>query len=124
MLHQTESKFQTWRALAVFEDGAECLLFVGRSTTHVRAAYAVACAEVLDEEEHARVREVKLQSWRGAADQGRWVLMGTLPVPSRKPAVLESTLVGAGPALLPFRRPADAAPFTSGAETGPRAVAT
>jgi hypothetical protein len=108
VFHQTESKFQTWRALAVFTDGAECLLFVGRSAPHVRAGYPAACAELLDDEERARLRGVKLQCWEGAADQGRWVLMATLAVPARRPAPARDA-TDAGPALLPFRAPRAAA---------------
>jgi hypothetical protein len=81
MLHQNESKFQTWRALALFESGAECLLFVGRSTTHVRAGVAGAWAEVLDAEERAAVRKIVLQCWQGAADQGRWMTKSEMPLP-------------------------------------------
>ena len=32
-VYQTEAKLQSWRALAIFEDGSECLIFLGRSTT-------------------------------------------------------------------------------------------
>jgi hypothetical protein len=113
MFHQTEAKFQTWRALAVFADGSECLLFVGRSTTHVRAGYAAACAELLDEEEHARLARIKLQCWEGAADRGHWILMGELPVPARKPAA-KTAPADETPALLPFRQ-REKAPALAGA---------
>jgi hypothetical protein len=85
MFYQTEAKMQGWRALAVLEDGGERLIYVGRSTSHVREGYAAAFAEVLDEEERAQVRGVSLQCWQGAADQGRWVSKSALPVPSRTP---------------------------------------
>ena len=85
MFHQSEAKFQGWRALAVFDDGTEGLLYVGRSTTQVRGGYAAAYAEVLDDEERARVSRITLQCWQGAADQGRWVAKASLPVPTRKP---------------------------------------
>jgi hypothetical protein len=58
MVYQTESKLQSWRAVAVFADGTECLVYLGRSTTQVRAGYAAAYAELLDDEEHRSVREV------------------------------------------------------------------
>ena len=106
MFHQTESKFQGWRALAVFADGSEYLLFVGRSAPNVRAGYASACLELLDEEEHSQLVRVNLQCWEGAADRGHWVLMGTLPIPARKPATVKKATCETGPALLPFRRPA------------------
>jgi hypothetical protein len=113
VFHQTESKFQTWRAVAVFADGSECLVFVGRSTTHVRAGYAAACVGLLDEEEQARVVRVKLQCWEGAADRGHWVLMGELPVPTRKLAGLREPSTAAGPVVLPFRAPEEAEPPAS-----------
>ena len=110
MFHQTEAKFQGWRALAVFADGGEYLLYVGRSAPNVRAGYASACAELLDAEEHARLVRVNLQCWEGAADRGHWVLMGTLPVPGRKGDAAEPAAPAEEPAVLPFRRPRAAAP--------------
>ena len=86
MFHHTESRAQGWRALAVLEDGAECLLFVGRSTTHVRAGYPAAFAELLEKPERARVRRIDLQSWDGAADQGRWLTRAPLAVPTQQAA--------------------------------------
>jgi hypothetical protein len=85
MVYRTESKLQGWRAVAVFADGTECLVYVGRSTTQVRAGYAAAYAELLDDEEHRSVREVALECWQGAADAGRWIRKSTLAVPSREP---------------------------------------
>jgi hypothetical protein len=84
MIYHNESKFQGWRAVAVFADGTGCLLYVGRSTAHVRAGYGAACAEVLDAEQHAHVLRVALQCWQGAADQGRWIAKGELPLPERQ----------------------------------------
>ena len=85
MLHQSEAKFQGWRALAEFADGGECLLYVGRSTTHVRAGYAAAFTEMLDAGERARVSKIALQCWQGAADQGFWLTKSALPVPGALP---------------------------------------
>ncbi len=85
MVYRTESKLQGWRAVAVFADGTECLVYLGRSTTQVRADYAAAYAELLDDEEHRSVREVALECWQGAADAGRWIRKSTLAVPSREP---------------------------------------
>jgi hypothetical protein len=82
--YQTETKFQGWRALAVFDDGTKCLLFVGRSTIHVRTGYADAYAELLDDEERTRVLRIDLQCWGGAADQGRWLTKADLPLPQRR----------------------------------------
>ena len=39
MLIQTESKAQGWRAVAVFDDRPDALIFVGRSSTQVRQEY-------------------------------------------------------------------------------------
>src|SRR5437879_619344 len=59
--YRSETKLQGWRALAVYEDGSECLLFLGRSTTQVRSGYGLAFAELLTDEERARVRSISLQ---------------------------------------------------------------
>jgi hypothetical protein len=85
MFYQTEEKLQGWRAVAVFEDRSECLIFIGRSTTQVRAGYPAAYIEVLTEEERAQVQTISLQCWQGAPDKGHWIQKGTLTVPSRKP---------------------------------------
>jgi hypothetical protein len=84
--YHSETKFQGWRALAVFEDGSECLLFVGRSTTQVRSGYAAAFEEILDAEERGRVQKISLQCWHGAPDEGRWLPKTTLTIPLRQPA--------------------------------------
>ncbi len=82
MFYRTESKPQGWRALAVFEDGSERLLYLGRSSTQVRAGYATAFMEVLDDEERDQVRSISLQRWQGAPDAGRWHTQGTLNLPT------------------------------------------
>jgi hypothetical protein len=82
MLVTVESKAQLWRAVAVFDDRPDALLFVGRSSTHVRQEYAEAFAEVLDEEEREHVTSVQLQQWNGAPDAGRWVPKNVLKVPA------------------------------------------
>jgi hypothetical protein len=81
MFYRTESKPQGWRALAIFEDGSERLLFLGRSTTQVRAGYTTAFLEVLDDEERDQVRTISLQRWHGAPDAGRWLQQTTLSIP-------------------------------------------
>src|SRR3982074_3671086 len=85
MVYQTEAKLQGWRAVAVFEDRTECLIFIGRSTTQVRAGYVAAFTEVLTDKERALVQSISLQCWQGAPDKGHWIQKGTLTVPSRKP---------------------------------------
>jgi hypothetical protein len=80
MLIQTESKAQGWRAVAVL-NGQEALLFVGRSSTQVRAGYAEAFAELLDADEKESVAVVRLQQWQGAPDAGKWLDKAELKVP-------------------------------------------
>jgi hypothetical protein len=82
MLIQTESKAQGWRAVAIFDDRPDALIFVGRSSTQVRQEYAEAYAELLDDEEREHVTTIQLQQWSGAPDAGRWVLKNTLKVPA------------------------------------------
>ncbi|MFO0825341.1 MAG: hypothetical protein U0792_19850 [Gemmataceae bacterium] len=82
MLIQTESKAQGWRAVAVFDDRPDALIFVGRSSTHVRQEYVEAYLELLDDEERGHVSSIQLQQWSGAPDAGRWVLKNTLKVPT------------------------------------------
>ena len=40
MFYQTEAKPQGWRALAIFDDRPDRLLYLGRSSTQVRAGFA------------------------------------------------------------------------------------
>ena len=83
MFYQTESKPQGWRAVAVFDDDrSDCLLYLGRSSTQVRAGYVEAFLEVLDEEEREHVDSIELQQWQGAPDAGRWLHKSELKVPA------------------------------------------
>jgi len=82
MLIQTESKAQGWRAVAVFDDRPDALIFVGRSSMQVRQEYAAAYLELYDEEEREHVTTIQLQQWSGAPDAGRWNLKNTLKVPA------------------------------------------
>ncbi len=82
MFYPTESKPQGWRAMAVFDDREDRLLFVGRSSTQVRAGFAAAFQEVLDEEEREHVGSISLQRWHGAPDAGRWVHQTNLTIPT------------------------------------------
>jgi hypothetical protein len=102
MMFQTESKMQAWRALAIFADRAECLIYVGRSTSQVREGYGEPYMEILDEEERAQVQRIELQCWQGAADQGHWIQKAILAIPTAKPVVP----VDLAPRILPFRKPA------------------
>jgi hypothetical protein len=81
MFYQTEAKPQGWRAVAVFDDRADLLIYLGRSSTHVRQNFAQAFFEVLDDEERDRVRSISLQRWHGAADSGRWMHQTNLTIP-------------------------------------------
>ena len=56
-----------------------------RSTTQVRANYAAAYAELLEDDEQRFVREVALECWQGAADAGRWIRKSLLAIPSGEP---------------------------------------
>jgi hypothetical protein len=82
MLFTAEAKAQGWRAVAVFDDGrSEGLIFVGRSSTHVRQEYAAAFLELYDEEDRAHVVAIELQQWVGAPDAGYWTKKNTLKIP-------------------------------------------
>ncbi len=83
MFYQTEAKPQGWRAVAVFDDRGDRLIYLGRSSTQVRAGFAQAYLEVLDDEERDHVRSVSLQRWHGAPDAGRWLHQTNLTVPSK-----------------------------------------
>jgi hypothetical protein len=113
MIYRTEAKLQGWRALAVFEDGGECLICLGRSTTQVRGSYANAFLDLLDEEERAQVRSISLQCWQGAPDEGKWLTKNTLNIPTRKTTPAAAEGGEAGRVILPFRK----RPLLEGAES-------
>jgi hypothetical protein len=83
MFYQTEAKPQGWRAVVQFNDGRpECLLYLGRSSTQIRAGYVEAFNDVLDDEEREHVETISLQRWHGAPDAGRWMNQTNLKVPT------------------------------------------
>ena len=82
MFYQTESKPQCWRAVALFDDRPDQLIFLGRSSTQVRANFAAAYFELLDDEEREHVRGIDLQRWHGAPDAGRWMHQTNLIIPT------------------------------------------
>jgi hypothetical protein len=82
MLIQTEAKAQGWRAVAVLDGEVEALLFVGRSSTQVRAGYAESFAELLDDEQREHVTTIRLQQWQGAPDAGKWTEKSELRIPA------------------------------------------
>lgn len=81
MFYQTEAKPQGWRAVAVFEDRTERLIYLGRSSTQVRAGFVEAYLEILDDEERDQVKSISLQRWHGAPDAGRWMHQTNLTLP-------------------------------------------
>lgn len=87
MFYQTEAKPQGWRAMAVFDDRGDRLIYLGRSSTQVRAGFVQAFFEVLDDEERDHVRSIALQRWHGAPDAGRWMHQTALNVPTRAKVV-------------------------------------
>ena len=91
MLVTVEEKAQGWRALAILNsdyDTAEALIFVGRSSTQVRAGYADAFADGFSDEEKDRVSVIKLQQWQGAPDAGKWLDKAELRMPTPATAKL------------------------------------
>ena len=83
MFYQTEAKPQGWRAVAVFDDRSDRLIYLGRSSTQVRANFGAAFFEVLDDEERDHVCSISLQRWHGAPDAGRWLHQTNLNLPVR-----------------------------------------
>ena len=84
MFYYSEAKPQCWRAVAIFDDRPDQLLYLNRSNTQVRAGYRSAFMELLDEEEREHVRSIALQRWQGAPDSGRWVAQANLIVPTQE----------------------------------------
>jgi hypothetical protein len=82
MQYQTETKPQCWRAVASFDDRPDQLIYLGRSSTQVRAGYAGPYFDLLDDEEREHVRSIALQRWNGAPDSGRWVHQTALNIPT------------------------------------------
>ena len=82
MFYQTEAKAQGWRAVAVFDDRPEQLLYLNRSSTQVRAGFSEPFFELLDDEEREHVKSVSLQRWQGTPDSGRWIHQSNLAIPS------------------------------------------
>jgi hypothetical protein len=89
MFYQTEAKPQSWRAVAVFEDQPELLIYLHRSLTQVKLGLRTAFFEVLSDDERARVKVIQAQKWQGAADAGRWVHHSDLPIPVPEKAVVQ-----------------------------------
>ena len=90
MFYHTEAKPQGWRALAVFDDRPDQLIYLHRSSTQVRAGLRSAFFELLDEEERGHVKAIALQRWQGAPDSGRWITQSNLNVPMPEKVLLQS----------------------------------
>src|ERR1700722_9597344 len=82
MFYQNEAKPQIWRAVAVFDDRPDRLLYLNRSGSKVREGLRKAYFEVLDDEEREHVRSISLQHWHGAPDAGRWQHQSILQTPT------------------------------------------
>src|SRR5262249_54813164 len=104
MFYQTEAKPQGWRAVAVFDDRGDRLVYLGRSSTQVRTNFGQALFEVPDDEEREHVRSISLQRWHGAPDAGRWMHQSTSPCPSR-PSWPEALEARSSPRTAPVRLP-------------------
>ncbi|HXG09218.1 MAG TPA: hypothetical protein VNK04_05455 [Gemmataceae bacterium] len=83
MFHHTEAKPQGWRAMAIFDDRGDRLIYLGHSSPQVRQNFQQAFFEVLDDEEREHVRSISLQRWHGAPDLGRWLHQSNLNIPTR-----------------------------------------
>lgn len=88
--YQTEAKPQCWRAVAVFDDRPDILLYLNRSSPQVRSGLRQAFFDVLDEEERAACKAIALQRWHGAPDSGRWQLQSNHPVPTKEKVALSA----------------------------------
>jgi len=89
MQYQTELKAQGWRAVAKFADGSEAFLFLGRSSSAVRASYLECYADLLDDEEKSLVSKIVLERWHGAPDAGSWEELAELKVPKAAPKLFK-----------------------------------
>lgn len=90
MLYHTEAKPQCWRAVAVFDDRPEQLLYVNRSSITVRNGFREPFFDLLEEEEREHVTAISMQKWQGAPDAGRWVHHSNLNVPVPADALAKS----------------------------------
>ncbi|VTR95121.1 unnamed protein product [Gemmata massiliana] len=82
MIVTTESKAQNCRVMVAFDDRHDALIFVGRSSTHVRQEYIDSFMELLDEEERGHATTIQMQQWSGSPDAGRWVHKTDLKLPA------------------------------------------
>ena len=90
MNYHTETKPQCWRAVAVFDDRPDVLLYLNRSSPQVRAGLRQAFFDILDDEERSHVTSIALQRWHGAPDAGRWMHQSALPIPTKEKLALSA----------------------------------
>jgi hypothetical protein len=90
MFYQTEAKPQGWRAIAIFDDRPDQLLYLHRSSTQVRGGLRSAFFDVLDDEERSHVKQIALQRWHGAPDSGRWITQSNLNIPMPEKVALSA----------------------------------
>ena len=74
MLYQSEARPQNWRAVAIFNDRPEQLLFLGLSCQQVRTGLAASFFET----------SIALQRWTGTPDSGKWLQTGTVSIPEAR----------------------------------------
>lgn len=83
MSQLVEPKAQRWRAVIIFRDGTEALLYIGSNHAEVKSNYTEPWFELYDHEQHSRAKEIRLQKWNGLPDRGSWVdQKENLPVPA------------------------------------------
>ena len=78
-----ESKFQRFRALAIYKNGTECLLCLGHTVKVVQDSYDTPFFEQLTETEQANISEIHLQKWTGISCKGNWTKQMDLEIPSQ-----------------------------------------
>jgi len=87
MHYQQEERAQNWRAVAVFPDRPEQLIYLGLSCQQVRDGMVASFFEMFDDEERSLVTSISLQRWTGTPDMGKWQQTGTMAVPESKLSV-------------------------------------
>jgi hypothetical protein len=77
----TENKPQRYRAIAIYANGDEGLLYLGQNFNQVQEGYDIPYFELLTSDERAKVAKISLQKWMGMPDAGRWEDQRELPIP-------------------------------------------
>ena len=95
MIYQTETKPQLWRAVAVFEDRPDQLIYLNRSNTQVVAATAPPTWNCSMKRNASMSAPCRCSAGK-RPDSGRWVHQANLIVPNQErvvPIVLEQQIV-------------------------------